>query len=592
MIESCTKKRMLLAVTLLGGLTVLVLIVESQWTDSTNNKPFIENLERNATCTTNGDYEIITECHPCTAFEIASKSIGVCIHSRYKEILRCKTGETVTRRNSSLKITLVQSENKSNAREYTIDVSEYQYSVIDNCEMPYEAKSCQLPNFIYNSSNIIAGFCTCLRQIIKLSSIENIDMNVNPDYRNLLGFKESCLLAPVEASTWTRYCEIELISTLKYLSNEEIDNLTELPVDVARFEVHMSQPVQHVYAEGSFMTLADIIIFVCIHIFIHLLSKDDVLKLLPLTAKWYKRMCSEKLMECLNLLELEPNICRKNYSLPIVSDHSLHKNDAKRYKPRGRVYTRQDDIEKSLELVRKMGIDIKINSGDANDDGVYGINEAINIDWEKIPYEATPEGGSLPQARLKRKFQQLENLCKPVIKFARPGDVIVDFCSGSGHLGILIAYLLPNCTIILLENKEESLNRSRDRGDFDIGTSLHACGVATDLVIQHCIRSKAIFVSCPCCYGSIQDCHHITYPRSNLFKNNINLRDYLIVGHAADQTHDDKNAKTQQGYECMKIIDTDRKLQAQEFGYNVYLFKLVPDTCTPKNHLLIGIPKC
>ncbi|KAH0540608.1 uncharacterized protein LOC123259088 [Cotesia glomerata] len=97
MIESCTKKRMLLAVTLLGGLTVLVLIVESQWTDSTSNKPYIENLEHNATCTTNGDYEIITECHPCTAFEIASKSIGVCIHSRYKEILRCKTGETVTR---------------------------------------------------------------------------------------------------------------------------------------------------------------------------------------------------------------------------------------------------------------------------------------------------------------------------------------------------------------------------------------------------------------------------------------------------------------------------------------------------------------
>ncbi|XP_057324361.1 uncharacterized protein LOC130667009 [Microplitis mediator] len=97
MIESCTKKRMLLAVTLLGGLTILVLIVESQWTDSENNKPYVENLERNATCTTNGDYEIISECHPCTAFEIASKSIGVCIHSRYKEILRCKTGETVTR---------------------------------------------------------------------------------------------------------------------------------------------------------------------------------------------------------------------------------------------------------------------------------------------------------------------------------------------------------------------------------------------------------------------------------------------------------------------------------------------------------------
>lgn len=76
----------------------MVLIVESQWTDDTPSKPYIENLEHNATCTTNGVYEIIIDCHPCTAFEIASKSIGVCIHSRYKEVLRCKTGETITRR--------------------------------------------------------------------------------------------------------------------------------------------------------------------------------------------------------------------------------------------------------------------------------------------------------------------------------------------------------------------------------------------------------------------------------------------------------------------------------------------------------------
>lgn len=33
-----------------------------------------------------------------TDFEIASKSKGVCIHTHNKEVLRCKSGETVSRR--------------------------------------------------------------------------------------------------------------------------------------------------------------------------------------------------------------------------------------------------------------------------------------------------------------------------------------------------------------------------------------------------------------------------------------------------------------------------------------------------------------
>jgi len=39
----------------------------------------------------------------------------------------------------------------------------------------------------------------------------------------------------------------------------------------------------------------------------------------------------------------------------------------------------------------------------------------------------------------------------------------VDFCCGSGHLGIVIAYLVPNLTVILVDNKEESLRRARKR---------------------------------------------------------------------------------------------------------------------------------
>ncbi|CAL7937032.1 unnamed protein product [Xylocopa violacea] len=96
MIESCTKKRMLIGITLLGGLTVLVLIVESHWTDN-SNKLYLENIENSTTCISGEEYEITSECHPCTAFEIASKSIDVCAHARYKEVIKCKSGEIITR---------------------------------------------------------------------------------------------------------------------------------------------------------------------------------------------------------------------------------------------------------------------------------------------------------------------------------------------------------------------------------------------------------------------------------------------------------------------------------------------------------------
>ncbi len=45
------------------------------------------------------------------------------------------------------------------------------------------------------------------------------------------------------------------------------------------------------------------------------------------------------------------------------------------------------------------------------------------------------------------------------------GLVLVDFCSGGGHLGIVLAHLLKdeNATVCLVENKEESLRRAHRR---------------------------------------------------------------------------------------------------------------------------------
>ena len=96
----------------------------------------------------------------------------------------------------------------------------------------------------------------------------------------------------------------------------------------------------------------------------------------------------------------------------------------------------------------------------------------------------------------------MKNLLYPLRSVAKPGNVIVDFCSGGGHLGLAAASLFPKCHVILVENKDESLNRARVRiktgkvenvtlvqsnltqwnSPFHIGLALHACGSATDQV--------------------------------------------------------------------------------------------------------------
>ena len=96
----------------------------------------------------------------------------------------------------------------------------------------------------------------------------------------------------------------------------------------------------------------------------------------------------------------------------------------------------------------------------------------------------------------------------------------------------------------MVENKEESLARARLRGlemrvsnvwfyqcnlefyvgAFSVGTSLHACGAATDLVMEKCMRQRAAVVSCPCCYGGVTTSVGVlTYPRSKVIKNIFTL---------------------------------------------------------------------
>ncbi|XP_075215833.1 glutathione S-transferase C-terminal domain-containing protein homolog isoform X2 [Lycorma delicatula] len=517
-------------------------------------------------------------------------------------------------------ISLVLNDN-DNYHQPTVSVNlkGFSYRVLSLKDLKHPIKDCHLPVFTNNDGiSCTAGLCAVLRRVIKCSGEE---------WKWLLGFRESCLAACAEVSLWTRYCEVDIINTVESVLSDSISNILndslKIPVDVVRFEEHLNQAVRvhnikkvlqdknqdtlnHSFAESHQMSLADIIIFPCFYIILKIISSSSLESLLPLVHKWYKLISEQQhILDTLTVFNLLPTIVINDlnivYIKPYVPTQSLYKSDPKRYKPRSKLYTRQDEVDGILLTMDNILIPVEYSSLP------FGYEKLL--DWSCLPTSVQPD---VPNSRLSRKVQQLENLAKAVLKIAQPGDTIVDFCSGSGHLGILVAFCLPDCHVILLDNKEESLARAQARvaelklnnihviqcnldyfsGDIQIGMSLHACGVASDLVIQTCLKKRASFIVCPCCYGSLQDNHKVSYPQSRCLKeSSVTKRDFFVLGHCADQVHKQMYEKSEQGERCMAIVDFDRCLQAKEIGYKISVAKLIPPTCTPRNNLLVGIPQ-
>lgn len=538
-----------------------------------------------------------------------------------------------------------------------IQKSCFHHTILNATEFTSElASNCSFP-VIVSQNVVIAGLCSVCRAIVKYA---------DESYKYLLGFKESCLLAPSESSPWTKFCEVDVVTCAKnvLIFHEQIkssDGSGEylLPEEFGNFESHMKQPVkahnirkmaidigkemqgenrskpngsiprkqklsrktvlaqttnvEHTYVEGPQLSIADIILFPSFWIMKNLIEKHATQLIdvkLPLIHKWIKEITKhERIADCMKIISqpVEYSNCKINYILRDNDSFTLYKRESKRYKPKLRMFTREDAIEPSLNKISQLGCEISSIPQEINGDG-------DDHDWI-LPFDALPEGGNLPENRLQRKKDQLFSLAREIIKIAKDGDRIVDFCSGQGHLAIILAYKLPQCLIYMLDNKEEMVARAKQRvhrlnltniryfqcnldyfiGDFDIGTSLHACGIASDIVLMHCQQRNANFVCCPCCYGKVSPMPHISYPRSKFFRsNNITLDEYLCIAHCADQAHDikdDRNnvEKSIQGYYCMDIIDSDRILYMQEFGYKTKLTRLYPEDCTPKNRLLVGM---
>nr|XP_051675486.1 glutathione S-transferase C-terminal domain-containing protein isoform X2 [Oryctolagus cuniculus] len=361
-------------------------------------------------------------------------------------------------------------------------------------------------------------------------------------------------------------------------------------------------PLEHVFAEGLYFTLADIVLLPCVHHFLAVICKKFSEKLVqfPLLASWYQRIqevprVKTAALNCgiqfLHLPELLTTSTEHHANLSEVQGTEEQNDPLFTGGPRP-----------TMTKLMEKGIEVLFSPHPC---------PTWTLDWNILPAAVSPKEGKMSSDRALRKQQQLNNLVYVVINQAKPGDRIVDFCSGGGHVGIVLAHMLPSCQVILIENKELSLIRAKKRSDdlglsniwfiqanmeyftgmFNIGVALHACGVATDMVIEHCVKTRASFVTCPCCYGFIQNTSKFNFPKSEQFKNTLSYKEHMILCRFADQTAVQLPPQRRLiGKQCMCLVDMDRARAAEEHGYSVQVISMEPESCSPKNNMIVGVP--
>ncbi|CEG40906.1 glutathione s-transferase c-terminal domain-containing protein homolog [Plasmopara halstedii] len=237
------------------------------------------------------------------------------------------------------------------------------------------------------------------------------------------------------------------------------------------------------------------------------------------------------------------------------------------------------------------------------------------IPWAKLPSGIHPRDGKLPAERVLNKQLQVDNLVVFLRRILRSGDVVVEFCAGSGYVALPLACLFPECTFVLLDKKESSLSIAKERiaaarltnvnifcgyiqdfdKSFDVGVALHACGEATDLVMQKCLVEQAAYVLAPCCVGKIK-LSGLAYPRSAAMAHELSRTEYEVLAKAADFGHlsstsvalSDINRRRRR---CKTLLESDRNMCAEEAQYDTFMFVMYPSTATPKNDVLVGIPR-
>ena len=219
---------------------------------------------------------------------------------------------------------------------------------------------------------------------------------------------------------------------------------------------------------------------------------------------------------------------------------------------------------------------------------------------DKWPAGLDPADGELDERRDTRKKEQLVSVAQHVLSLIETSGAqrVVEVGAGSGHLGLLIAYLRPHCHVVLVEIKEYSCEVARgristlglanasvaqgsldeyaERGEsFDLIVGLHCCGLLTDAVLSLALSARAAVCVVPCCYGQVVgDVDHERgagtaprmHPRSAAFRA-LPLADgaFEQLARGADLVSggDCSGEQYALAKRCMLCVDADRLLWAQ-----------------------------
>ncbi|XP_074539899.1 glutathione S-transferase C-terminal domain-containing protein [Halichoeres trimaculatus] len=402
---------------------------------------------------------------------------------------------------------------------------------------------------------------------------------------------------------------LELRAALAKLSVDSVPTSTSREnSEIRKVKTTDLPPLEHVFAEGLYFTLTDVVLLPCIYHYLCSVQTHaaNTLHQLPHLLRWYSRV-----QEVPGVLRAA-KACGMTLNIPQMPASSIPVQSAEENQTSPKEQEESQEMTSQLPFVggpRPTMTKLKENGIEA----VFAPHPcpAWTLPWDSLPAAINPTEGKMSNIRADRKRQQLNNLVAMVTELAKPGYTVVDFCSGTGHVGIVLAHTLPDCQVLLIENKEESLLRAQSRsadlglknigfiqanldyftGPFQIGVALHACGVATDMVMGHCIQAGAAFVISPCCYGFIQNAIKFTFPKSKRFQETLTYKEHMILCRFADQTAVQLPPERRLiGKRCMGLVDLDRSLAAEAHGYSVKVITMEPESCSPKNNMLVGRP--
>lgn len=231
----------------------------------------------------------------------------------------------------------------------------------------------------------------------------------------------------------------------------------------------------------------------------------------------------------------------------------------------------------------------------------------------------------MPAVRCERKRQQITAVVRAVaVVIAKSGmerGRLLDLCGGCGHVGLVLAALFPEWEVCVVDAKAFSLRVAearaveaglrnltvaemdvQDVSDFDVAVALHACGEASDVVLERVMETRAGAVVVPCCVGGVVSGKPRGVPgiaetgvgggrwgraRSAAVEEEIGVEGYRLLARAADDGEGSeawrRAAKT--------VFEGDRMAWVEKNENFVRLVKMEPVECSPKNDMLVVWPR-